>query len=319
MIFSKDLRFHSHINNIVKKVNITLGPLYPVAPYLPRPVLNQIYSTYIMPHFDYCDVIYDGLLTTGDCLRLERLQNRSARLVTGTLLRTSTDKLRSDLGWNSLKDRRKIHRIQFLHKLLLNDIPQYIQDTLPNRRNLNTTRELRNLNQRVEPMTRTSNFKNSFLPSTIKLYNELPETIRALQSHKLLKKYIFDHLSIKQPPKYYMYGNKIFNSLLTQLRVNMSSLNGHAHQILRSDTPFCSCGHQNENTKHFLIHCPRYAVQRNVLHRNISLIIGADFSNFPTGKKIKVLLHGETTTENINRAIAKETLKFISNTKRFLD
>ena len=123
---------------------------------------------------------------------------------------------------------------------------------------------------------------------------------------------------MKQSPKYYTYGKKIPNSLLTQLRVDMSKLNGHAHQILRSDTPFCSCGHPNENTKHFLAICPNYAVQRNVLHQNISLIIGADFSHFSADQKIRILLHGESNADNINPAIAKETLKFISNTKRFL-
>ena len=94
LTFSHDLRFHEHINDIIHKVNRSLSPIYPIATLLPRPTLELIYRTYIRPYFDYCDIIYDGNITVTDSLRLERLQNRAARLVTGTLLRSSTEKLR---------------------------------------------------------------------------------------------------------------------------------------------------------------------------------------------------------------------------------
>ena len=51
-----------------------MRPIYPIAKYLPRTTLHQIYFTYIRPYFDYCDTVYDGLITTSDALRLERLQ-----------------------------------------------------------------------------------------------------------------------------------------------------------------------------------------------------------------------------------------------------
>ena len=70
MTFSEDLRFHQHINKICRKINTALSPLYPIAKYLPRPILDQIYKTYIRPHFDYCDVIYDGHITIQDATRL---------------------------------------------------------------------------------------------------------------------------------------------------------------------------------------------------------------------------------------------------------
>ena len=45
-IFSTDLRFHEHINEIFLKVNKSLSPLYPIAQYLPRPILDQVYKIY---------------------------------------------------------------------------------------------------------------------------------------------------------------------------------------------------------------------------------------------------------------------------------
>ena len=117
IIISSDLHFHEHINETCHKVNKTLSPLYPIAKYLPRPILDQLYKMYVRPHFDYCDVIYDGHITVRDRNRLETLQNRAARLTTGTLLRTSTGKLRNELGWHRLETRRRIHRLTLYHKL----------------------------------------------------------------------------------------------------------------------------------------------------------------------------------------------------------
>ena len=81
---SNDLHFHQHINSIIRTVHTFLGPIYPIAKLLPWSTLNEIYMTYIRPH-DYCDIIYDGNITSTDSIRLQILQNRCARLVTGTL------------------------------------------------------------------------------------------------------------------------------------------------------------------------------------------------------------------------------------------
>ena len=109
LILSKDLRFHDHINEIIRKVNIAMSPLYPIASKLSREILANLYTTYIRPYFDYCDIVYDGHLTAYDERRLETAQNRAARLTTGALYRTSTDKLRLELGWDRLSTRREIH------------------------------------------------------------------------------------------------------------------------------------------------------------------------------------------------------------------
>ena len=158
MTFSQDLRFHKHINTICHKINTALGPLYPIAKYLPRPILDQIYKTYIRPHFDYCDVIYDGHITVQDATRLETLQNRAARLVTGGLFRTPTDKLRTELGWDRLKTRRRIHRLMLYHKLNAptQHTPNYIISIMPRTRVQDTNKRLRNSGTHTLTTNRTS-------------------------------------------------------------------------------------------------------------------------------------------------------------------
>ena len=121
-LLSADLRFHEHINKIIQTVNSLLGPLYCVAKLLPRDILDQINYTYIRPHSDYCDIVYYGNLTITGASRLERLQTRIARLVTGALPRTPTDRLLDDLGWERLKTRRTVHILLFFHRITHNHI-----------------------------------------------------------------------------------------------------------------------------------------------------------------------------------------------------
>ena len=117
LTFSKDLRFHIHTNTILKKMNKALSPIYPLAKFLTRSTLSNLYTTYIRPFHDYADIAFDGHLTAHDQSRLEKLQNRIARLTTGTPFRTSTVKLRQETGWEILKTRRELHRLTFFHKL----------------------------------------------------------------------------------------------------------------------------------------------------------------------------------------------------------
>lgn len=314
---STDLRFHHHVNYIVRKVIMTLSPLYPIAPYLPREILTQIYKTYVLPHFDYGDVIYDGLLTVDDTQRLERLQNRAARLVTSTLPRTSTENLRRELGWSSLKTRRELHKICFCHRLYQGTTPNYIRRILPATRDNTVNRLLRNARNRNEMPFRTSNFSSSFLPSTIKLINKLPTHITEIESHKSFKKHMNERYHQSEPPEYFSFGTKKENSLLTRLRVGMSYLNGHLYKIQGVETPRCACGYYCESSEHFLLQCPRFDLQRQIMMNNISDLLDGQFENLHRKLKTDILLCGGTLHPQIGRAVAQEVFRFVKTSQRF--
>ena len=94
--------------------------------------------------------VYDGNLTTFDSKRLEKAQNRAARLITGTIRRTPVDSLRKELGWSSVSDRRQIHRLLLFHKLLYDPtIPEFIKAMVPKTRATVASRPLRNTNNNL--------------------------------------------------------------------------------------------------------------------------------------------------------------------------
>ena len=175
--FSSDLRFHKHVNEVICKVNRSLGPLYAVADYLPRNTLNLIYKIYLRPIFDYCDVVYDSNLTVTDAMRLERLQLKIARLVTGAHIRSPTHDLLTDVGWETLKTRRTMHKLTEFYKI--NDeriaTPEYLTHiTLPTR-SQETRRTLRNSNNITTQRHRLSYIIPKFLFSRLHIQVELPK------------------------------------------------------------------------------------------------------------------------------------------------
>ncbi|XP_043212418.1 uncharacterized protein LOC122376591 [Amphibalanus amphitrite] len=320
LTLSEDLRFKTHVTTIIQKINIALSPLYPIAKFLPRQTLNTIYKTYVRPYFDYCDCIYDGHITAHDELRLERLQNRSARLVTNTLHRTSTDKLRDELGWDSLKTRRKIHRL-FLYKKIIDNtprIPNYITNMIPEERGRTAGRNLRNQNHHTVPRTSKSCYQRSLIPKTSLHWNQLPTHIRNCQEMKKFKQSIKLLLGTPQPPHYNALGTKVGNTLHTQIRLGMSKLNAHQYSIQKVTSPECACGYTQENTKHFILHCPHYALTRSTLFAQVSTHLNIDFNNQSDTMKLDTLLHGHNTTKQNAPQVLLAFQSFLKNTSRLI-
>ena len=58
----KVLNFEEHLKIIFSKVNKTIGLIRKLGNSLPRPSLMILYKSFIRPHLDYGDIIYDQLL-----------------------------------------------------------------------------------------------------------------------------------------------------------------------------------------------------------------------------------------------------------------
>ena len=59
MILDSKLNFQEHIKNIITKVNKTAGLLQKLQNVLSRESLLTIFKSFVRPHLDYSDVIYD--------------------------------------------------------------------------------------------------------------------------------------------------------------------------------------------------------------------------------------------------------------------
>ena len=59
VVLDSCLSFEDHLKMIINKVNKTMGILRKLQNILPRSALLTIYKSFIRPHIDYGDIIYD--------------------------------------------------------------------------------------------------------------------------------------------------------------------------------------------------------------------------------------------------------------------
>ena len=98
---------------------------------LKRKTLDVLYKIIVRSVIDYALPVYANTLKQTEIARLERVQYRAAKLVTGALHFTSCDKLNIELGWETIQK-----RIDFLGLCLLHKI--HLQETRPLVRNCMT-------------------------------------------------------------------------------------------------------------------------------------------------------------------------------------
>ena len=85
MMLDSNLSYEHHIKSIFNKVNKMIGLLRKYQLILPRHFLITIHKTFIRPHLDYVDVIYDRGFNESFHQRLESLQYNAAIAIAGII------------------------------------------------------------------------------------------------------------------------------------------------------------------------------------------------------------------------------------------
>lgn len=264
LIFSQDGSWISHIDEIIAKANSRLNIIRRLKFKLDRRSLEQMYFSYIRPLLEYSDVIWDNC---PDYMKgkLEKINCEAARIVTGATKLTSIDLLYRECGWEKLENRRKIHKLALFHKMVYQQTPEYLSNLVPSRFNEIHQHRTRGSTNIMPVPARTAFHYNSFLPSTVRLWNDLPVNIKNSNSVKNLKNLMSEKKNI---PCYFYTGSRIGQILHARLRTLSSSLKDHLFNKNLETDPFCICK-QIETSEHFLLDCHLYDNIRNPLFANI--------------------------------------------------
>ncbi len=73
---------HMHINMVATKVSKGIGMIRRMKAFVPQSTLISVYNSIILPHFDYCSLVWD-IGNAYSLEKLQKLQNRAARVITG--------------------------------------------------------------------------------------------------------------------------------------------------------------------------------------------------------------------------------------------
>ena len=100
------LAWNVHIDNIAKEIASGIGILKRSRPFVTFEVLSTIYSALLVqPYFDYCRVVW-GICNKSLAIKLQKLQNRAARILTFSPYDASVDNLFTSLAWKKLEAQR---------------------------------------------------------------------------------------------------------------------------------------------------------------------------------------------------------------------
>ena len=153
--------------------------------------------------------------------KLENVQLDAATIVTGGTQLTGLNRLYEETKWEKLSDRRQNHKLILFHKIKNNRISQYLLDLIPNSVGSRHNHNTRQVNNMLEINTRTNQYADYFLPSTIKLWSNLPLTLRKTESLSIFKKTLKNQNA--KVPTYYYIGSRNGQILHARLRTNTFS------------------------------------------------------------------------------------------------
>ena len=206
----------------------------------------------------------------------------------------------------TLEVRRSKHKLCLFNKMSNNISPEYLSSLVPQPIENTTQYGLRDASNIRPPLARTQLYYKSFLPSTIRLWNDLsPETRDPLTLTSF--KYQMNK-NIQKPPRYFTVGFRFAQIQHTRLRTSCSSLNHHLFSKNIINDPYCQCG-SVETTKHYLFECQRYSQLRQEMLNEIS--------KYCTPSLDCVLFGDDHLNHSCNSDVFMVVQKFIFESKRF--
>ena len=176
--------------------------------------------------------------------------------------------------------------------------PNYLSSLIPASVEDSTTYNLRNANSYRHTLSRSQLYYRSFLPSSIRAWNNLSLEVRQSNSIQSFKYQL--NKNLKNPPKHYY--------IISRLRTDCSSLNHHLFSKNIVDSPHCACG-AVEITKHYFFECQRYNETRTIMLNELTNYCQPDLNT--------VLFGIPESDFHTNYSIFVTVQKYILDSKRF--
>ena len=173
------LSWTAHIDNLCSAISSKISLLRQLAEYVPTCGQKRIYQGYILPLIDYGSIT-SGSTSIANIQRLSKLQKRAAPIILKANFDTPSSLMFQELSWLSIEIRLKYNKAVLTYRALNNLTPDYLKELLT------PLSEIRSLNLRSSEngllhiaLSRTTLFDNSFTCTAPKLWNALPQTVRA--------------------------------------------------------------------------------------------------------------------------------------------
>ena len=202
------LTFKKHVKDKLNKAYFDVGKTKRLCDILPRDSLLTIYKSFIRPHLDYGDVIYDKPNNDSFSDNIEQLQCKACLAITEVIQGTSRECLYNELGLESLSSRSWCRKLCAIYKLLSTQCPKYLYDIIPSSEGFYDTHK----KQRPFFNCKTDCFKCSIFPNCLSERSQLSPEMQNSEPIAVFKSKL---LSFIRPSKISIFNvNDKITSLL---------------------------------------------------------------------------------------------------------
>lgn len=183
--FDSILSWKDHVLDVSRR---TYGALYRFKKSkecLPFNIRKMVVNALILPHFDYCCLVYGGLSGEQSGV-LDRVFNACIRFIFDIPIDHHITPYYNKLKWLKLKKRREYFMGCCVFGVLKNRQPQYLYESYTFALRGGVSSRMCPLDLRM-PIHRTATYDASFLVASVRLWNGIPLEIRSAGSLSLFK------------------------------------------------------------------------------------------------------------------------------------
>ena len=92
---------------------------------LDKDTLKVMYNAFLLPHFDYCALVWNNCSNSLQ-IKLQKLQNKAGRIITGDCYKSASDSVRAKLSWDTLEARRKAQLENLMIQIMKSNSIDYL-------------------------------------------------------------------------------------------------------------------------------------------------------------------------------------------------
>ena len=170
IIIDEKLNWSVHTDTILETVGKLCDVFIKLKQLIDRKTLTDTYFAFVRPKLEYACIVWDDCGDT-DKTRLEDMQLRFARAVTGAKRGTSHQNIYNEICWPLLSERHKNCKLKFMYKVMHHCAPPYLINLIPNRARDIVDHNLRNKEDFRNNRPRTDKYKHSIFMDGIRLWN----------------------------------------------------------------------------------------------------------------------------------------------------
>ena len=119
------MNWENHTNHVIKKISRALNMIQLAKNFLPLAALQTLYKSIVEPYFRFCCPVWGSCGFTASS-KLQTLQNRAARIVTGSSYKTSAFPILKKLGWLTVNDLIETETLKMVFKSKNQLAPEYL-------------------------------------------------------------------------------------------------------------------------------------------------------------------------------------------------